>query len=898
VEVEAAGIAPTPDGHGYWVVGKEGHVFAFGSAYDLGGLPELGLQREVAGIAPTPDGQGYWIAGRDGAVFTFGNASYLGGFSELGLRIEAAGIASTPEDQGYWIAARNGGVYTFGNAVFCGSLHERGTKGSVATFAPTRDGLGYWIVGRDGSVEAFGNASDLGDLSEFRRRIEVVGFAPAPDGQGYLLVAPSGIVFPFGIAALHESGARTESALVVGIAVMPAPDVPKLFPRPATSVRFPWTDGWLNLPAMPDPEVSIVIPVHGHSELTAHCLRSIAERTANVRYEVIVVDDASPDDTPAMLRCADGIHVITNPTNVGFLHSCNRGAQAARGSLLVFLNNDTVVREGWLEALVQTVGEHPDAGVVGGRVVVPNGGLQEAGCIVWRDGTAEQYGCREDPERPEFNFVREVDYCSGACLLVRRELFEATRGFDERFAPAYYEDVDLAFEARDRGYRVLFQPGAVIEHHEGSSYGGDEARSKKRKLMPVHRERFVTKWEAAIEAQRPKGTTTVQCARQRSTLGQVVVFDHTVPTWDRDAGSLRMLRLLGIFRGLGFGVTLVPAWHEALQPYTNTLQQLGIEVYWREAGLSEHLAGLGDQVRLVVLSRPEPAWHYLRLIRSVLPRVPIIYDTVDLHFRREARRAELDRDSGAAAASAVLQEQELALVRLCDATLVVTAEERDVLQALLPAARVLIVPTIHEVSATTRPFEARKDLLFVGSFRHPPNVDAVTWFVESVMPHLRKNLPGVRFVIAGGDTDGATRALATDDVEVVGWIEDLMPLHQSARVFVAPLRFGAGMKGKIGESLAYGLPVVTTSVGAEGFDSDESGLVIADEARAFADAVGALYRDPHQWARAASAGRDLIETRFSIDATRTRIIEVLGSLGIGIAPHVVERLGARSAPDG
>ncbi|MCJ7439409.1 MAG: glycosyltransferase [Acidimicrobiia bacterium] len=638
--------------------------------------------------------------------------------------------------------------------------------------------------------------------------------------------------------------------------------------------------------------------MHGHSELTAQCLRSIAAHTAEVRYEVIVVDDASPDDTPAMLRCSGGIRVVTNPTNVGFLHSCNRGAQAARGSLLVFLNNDTVVREGWLEALVQTVRDHPDAGVVGGRVVLPNGRLQEAGCIVWRDGSAEQYGCREDPERPEFNFVREVDYCSGACLLVRRELFEATRGFDDRFAPAYYEDADLAFEARDRGYRVLFQPGAVIEHHEGSSYGGDEARSKKRKFMLVNRERFVTKWEAALEAQRPKGATTAQCAREWSTLGQIVVVDHTVPTWDQDSGSLRMWRLLGIFRGLGFGVTLVAASGGPLQPYTRSLQQLGVEVFCGNEGLSDHLAGLRDDVRLVVLSRVETSWHYLRLVRSSLPWALIVFDTVDLHFTREAREAEIHGDHGLAAASAVRREQELSLVRLCDATLVVTDEERDQLHALEPAARVFTVPNIHEVSATMTPFEAREDLLFVGSFQHPPNADAVRWFVESVMPYLRQDMPGVQFIIAGGGADRAVRALATDDVEVIGWVEDLTPLHESARVFVAPLRFGAGMKGKIGESLAHGLPVVTTSVGAEGFGVEESGLVVADDARAFADAVVALYREPDQWARAASAGRNLIATRFSIDATRTRIIEVLSSLGIGIAPHAVERLDARSGLDG
>jgi len=199
-----------------------------------------------------------------------------------------------------------------------------------------------------------------------------------------------------------------------------------------------------------------------------------------------------------MLRSANGVRVVTNPANAGFLRSCNAGARVARGRYVVFLNNDTIVRGGWLDSLVRTADAEPDVGVVGARIVFPDGTLQECGSFVWRDGHSSQHGRGGDPARPEFQSVRDVDYCSGACLLVRRELFEAINGFDDRFHPAYYEDVDLAFQARARGYRVIVQPAAVIEHHEGGSYGGDESRRRKRAFIDVHRERFVTKWYAAL----------------------------------------------------------------------------------------------------------------------------------------------------------------------------------------------------------------------------------------------------------------------------------------------------------------------------------------------------------------------------------------------------------------
>jgi len=223
-----------------------------------------------------------------------------------------------------------------------------------------------------------------------------------------------------------------------------------------------------------DPVVSIIIPVYNKHLYTFTCLESIHKhRNESIRFEIIVVDDASSDETVQMLDQMDGITVIRNSTNKGFIHSCNSGAQAAKGEYLLFLNNDTVVTNGWLNALRNTFLDFPDAGLVGARLIYPNGQLQEAGGIVWQDGSAWNYGRLDDPNKPAYSYCRAVDYCSGACIMIPKQDFFELGSLDVRYAPAYYEDTDLAFRVRTANRQVYYQPNAVIIHFEGISSGTD-----------------------------------------------------------------------------------------------------------------------------------------------------------------------------------------------------------------------------------------------------------------------------------------------------------------------------------------------------------------------------------------------------------------------------------------
>lgn len=270
------------------------------------------------------------------------------------------------------------------------------------------------------------------------------------------------------------------------------------------------------------PTVSILIPAFNHSATTDACLAAVAETLPpDFRGEILVIDDASSDDTPLMLSrwlARDSrVRVLRNEANLGFLDSCNRAAEEASGEILVFLNNDTLPRPGWLPPLLRVLTGIPRAGAVGGKLLYPDGTLQEAGGIIFNDASGCNVGRGDaSPDRPAYNMLREVDYCSGALLATPRDLFLSLGGFDRRFRPAYYEDTDYCFTLWDRGYRVFYQPESEIVHLEGVTSGTDLSTGVK-SYQVVNRVKFTEKWQVALAGQMAPQRIDVGAIHNRTT---------------------------------------------------------------------------------------------------------------------------------------------------------------------------------------------------------------------------------------------------------------------------------------------------------------------------------------------------------------------------------------------
>ncbi len=624
---------------------------------------------------------------------------------------------------------------------------------------------------------------------------------------------------------------------------------------PAVMVSEPGPDGGavprqsLQLPIAADPLVSVVIPVHNQYGITRRCLAAIAYAPTRIPLEIVVVDDGSSDGTAEALAAdAPGVRVIRHDFARGFNQACCSGAAAARAPFLVLLNNDTEPCAAWLEELLDPFERWSDTGMVGAQLLYPDGSLQEAGGIVWGNGEPWNYGRGGNPHDPRVAYARQVDYVSAAALAIRLDLWKGIGGFSPEFSPAYYEDTDLAFKVRQAGHTVRYAPLARVIHHEGLSCGTDtEATTGLKRFQAVHGPVFQQKWAAAFEGSREPDHAAAETIKDRGILGRALCLDQETPRPDRDAGSHAALVEMGLLQDLGWKVTLLPLNLAWLASYSEELQRSGIELIHAPFVLSleEFLRERGREFELIYLTRYTVAAQALPLIQLHAPQARLLFCNADLHHLRQLRaaRAEgLQGEAGRRALEAVeeVKRQELAVMRQVDLTFSYSEVERAVIEAeTLGEAATAPCPWVVHGPEAPAPLEGRTGLAFLGSYGHPPNRDAVEAFLLQVWPELQQRRPELRLHLYGSGLDAglAARWGAEAGVVVEGWVADPATVYARHRVFVAPLRSGAGLKGKVVAAAAHGLPQVLSPLAAEA-----TGLRHGQEVL--------IARSPDDWCRA------------------------------------------------
>lgn len=635
------------------------------------------------------------------------------------------------------------------------------------------------------------------------------------------------------------------------------------------------SDRRIGFPRAERPMLSLILVLYNKAHLSVLGLESIAAN-ADVPYEIVTVDNGSTDDTAHLLERVDGAKIVRNPANVGFARACMQAAQQAQGEHLCFLNNDVLLQPGALSAAMQNF-EDPGVGVVGGKILLANGDLQEAGSVIWADGTAVGYGRGDNPDRPQYQYRRPVDFCSGVFLFTPRRLFLELGGFDALYSPAYYEDADYCMKVWKEGGRVIYEPRAVVRHYESASSGGNEAAKE---LMAINHQKFVGEWKAALTRHWPNSGSNMRRARisVNSPGARILYLEDRAPHRYLGAGYPRSNDILNCLAKQGHHVTCATLNYPLSEDEYSDIPR-DVELHDGVFDRTRLFRDYAPDSDVIWVSRP----HNMELLLKqadagrARQKVRLIYDAEAIFAQRDQRRAQIDGAEMSPAEVSRGLELELNLAKAADAVVVVSEADRQVMLAG-GVNDVHIISYRLDPKPTPNGFDDRRTFLFVGAMHGAdnPNADAMRYFCGAIWPAVRA-ATGVELVIAGYESDVALSELKTEGVRVVGKQKDLTELYNQARIFVVPTRYSAGIPYKAHEAAAFGVPLVVSSLIAEQLVwKDDVECLVAEDAAEFVEACCRLFNDPQLWSKVRSNALQRIVNDFNEAVFSSAISSLVG----------------------
>lgn len=642
------------------------------------------------------------------------------------------------------------------------------------------------------------------------------------------------------------------------------------------------------------PLVSIIIPVYGQIKYTLNCLLSIYENEDNIPKEIIIVNDNSQDSTLVYLSKIKDLKILNNCENLGFLKSVNRGISESRGEFIYLLNNDTKVLHNYLSSLLEVFNLQKNIGAVGSKMIFANEHLQEAGCLLFKDQSIVNLGATKSPIAPQFNFLRKVDYCSGCSLLFRKTSKKGEINFlNEAYSPAYYEETDLCMRLKyQQDLDIYYQPASEIIHFENVSYG---AKSEgKIALLQKNEKIFWKNWGSFIQAQKTiiRNQQPIFNENHHYRLS-ILILEEFLPKYDQDSGSNRFTEIIKILQENNFRIYLAikNLNTEKDKPYISIFQQMGVEVVQefvtpqnKIIRVKKQLRHIKNMVDLVWIFRPEGYDYWTKILRSLHFVSPIIYDMVDLHYLRFNREKDFfnKKKKVIRKENKIISIEQKAL-KDSDAIAAISQEEKlQIVKNGIPSEKIFVVSNIHQIkkSGNKIPFEARNGIIFIGGFNHKPNVDAVLFLKNQIMPLVWEKKSEIQVSIIGGDLPEEIKQLHSSNFQILGYQKNVDFWFENSRIFVAPLRYGAGVKGKIGQALEYQLPIISSPIGVEGMkllDGVQALVAETDHPEDFAEKIINLYDNEDLWKKLhdnSESGLDL----FSVETQEKNILDMINFL--------------------